>query len=257
MKLSSLEKAIKLIELLGNYPKGISLSHLSEQSGLPISSVHHILSTFQEYDMVRQEKNTKFYMLGLKFLTISRKLLDSLNLRTVARPLLEEFQEQTGEMVFLSVLSGGKVVYLDKLQTPGHLVLATEVGYSLPPHACTSGKTLMAWRSQKEVMDIYPTEVLPPHRKNTVMTRTMLLKELEEIRAQGYCIGTEQYFQGIRGVAAPILIDGQSVASVCMAGPISYMTMDRVNKKIVPLLMKTVSTISTLLGQDNVQELLS
>ena len=252
MKLSSLEKAIKLIELLGNYPKGTSLSNLSEQSGLPISSVHHILSTFQEYDLVRQEKNTKFYMLGPKFLTISRKLLDSLSLRTVARPLLEEFQAQTGEMVFLSVLNGGKVIYIDKLQTPGHLVLATEVGYSLPPHACTSGKTLMAWRPQKEILEIYPEEILPPHRKNTVMTKSMLLKELEEIRAQGYCIGTEEYFPGIRGVAAPILIDGQSIASVCMAGPISYMSMDRVNKKIVPLLIKTVTSISKLLGEDTI-----
>lgn len=190
-------KSLILIETLAEHPRGLTLSRLSELCGQPVSSIHHALSTFRERGFVAQNEETKKYSLGLKFLTISRAILDNLDIRTVAMEELQRLHDKTHEMVFLSVLRDRKVVYIDKIQAPGRLVLATEVGYAIEPHACTSGKALLAGLSDREIMDLYPDEALPPHHGNTIInTRTALLEELRKVREQGFSYGDEQYYQG-------------------------------------------------------------
>ena len=234
MKLSSLEKSLILLETLARYPKGLTLSRLSEICGQPVSSLHHALSTFKERGFVAQNEENKKYALGLKFLTFSRSILDNLDIRNVAAGELQKLHDKTHEMVFLTVLRDGKVVYIDKIQAPGRLVLATEVGYSLEPHACTSGKLLLAGLSDSEVCALYPDEELPPHRENTVSTRTNLLKELGRIREQGFCYGDEQYYEGVRCVAAPIVSGQKTIACVSVTGPVFVMPTDRVTRKSFP-----------------------
>ncbi len=249
MKLSSLEKSLILIETLAEHPRGLTLSRLSELCGQPVSSIHHALSTFRERGFVAQNEETKKYSLGLKFLTISRAILDNLDIRTVAMEELQRLHDKTHEMVFLSVLRDRKVVYIDKIQAPGRLVLATEVGYAIEPHACTSGKALLAGLSDREIMDLYPDEALPPHHGNTIInTRTALLEELRKVREQGFSYGDEQYYQGVRGVAAPLVSGRKTIACICVTGPVFSMPTDRIYTEIIPNVLESAAAISRSLN---------
>ncbi len=249
MKLSSLAKSLILIETLAAHPEGLTLSRLSELCNQPVSSVHHVLSTFKDRCFVTQNEETKKYSLGLKFLTISRAILDNLDIRTVARDELNRLHDKTHEMVFLSVLRNRKVVYIDKIQAPGRLVLATEVGYTIEPHACTSGKALLAGLSDNEIMELYPDETLPSHHGNRVInTRTALLEELYKIREQGFSYGDEQFYQGVRGVAAPLVSGKKTIACICVTGPIFSMPTDRIYTEIIPNVLESAAAISHALN---------
>ena len=85
MTITSLEKTIKIIELLSEQPRGSRLSELSSLIHLPQSSVHHILATLALYDYVAQNPDTKKYSLGFRFLEISRRVLNNTDIRDVAR----------------------------------------------------------------------------------------------------------------------------------------------------------------------------
>jgi DNA-binding IclR family transcriptional regulator len=142
-------------------------------------------------------------------------------------------------------LRNGKVVYIDKIDKPGGLSLATYVGFYTDPHAAAGGKVLLSELPTNKIMQIYQGTSLKKYGKNTTTSLDKLLNELKKIKKDGYAIDDEEYYEGVRCVAAPIRAGGQVVASVSITGSIFTMTMERINSKLKKLVMKTAETISS------------
>jgi len=122
MKLRLLNKTFTIIDLLKDQPRGLRLSELSNTLGLPPSSIHHILSTLRSLDYIDQDNDTKRYVLGFKFLTISGKILDNLDIRRTAYTHLRELHNTINETVNLTILKNGRVIFIDKIQKVGNTI---------------------------------------------------------------------------------------------------------------------------------------
>jgi IclR family KDG regulon transcriptional repressor len=244
MKLTTLDKSLQVIEILSKNPQGLRLLELSNIIGFPKSTVHHILSTLLPYEYVSQDQETKKYSLGFKFLSIGRVILDNIDVRNTAHRHLLELHAQCKETVHLAILRDGKVIYIDKIDTQGMVSLATYIGYRTDPHAAAGGKILLSELSRKEIMDIYRERPLKTYGKNTITSMPRLFDELEKIKKQGYAIDDEEYYEGIRCVAAPIRAGWKIVAAVSITGAIFTMTMDRIKNELKAMVMKTTERIS-------------
>jgi IclR family KDG regulon transcriptional repressor len=244
MKLASLEKSLKLIDTLSKNPRGMSLSQLSEALNYPKSTAHHILSTLLPYEYVSQDPETKKYSLGFKFLSIGRVILDTIDVRRTAHRHLLELHEQCKEAVHLAILRDGKVIYIDKIDTQGMVSLATYIGYRTDPHAAAGGKILISELSRKQIIDIYQERPLKTYGKNTITSIPRLFEELEKIKKQGYAIDNEEYYEGIRCVAAPIRAGWKIVAAISITGAIFTMTMERMHNELKAMVMETGERIS-------------
>jgi IclR family KDG regulon transcriptional repressor len=244
MKLASLEKSLKLIDTLSKNPRFMSLSQLSEALNYPKSTVHHMLSTLLSHEYVSQDPETKKYSLGFKFLSIGRVILDNIDVRRTARRHLLELHEQCKEAIHLAILRDGKVIYIDKIDTQGMVSLATYIGYRTDPHAAAGGKILISELSRKQIIDIYQERPLKTYGKNTITSIPRLFEELEKIKKQGYAIDDEEYYEGIRCVAAPIRAGWKVVAAVSITGAIFTMTMERIHNELKAMVMETTERIS-------------
>jgi DNA-binding IclR family transcriptional regulator len=244
MKLASLDKSLRLIETLSKNPRGMSLSQLAEMLDYPKSTVHHILTTLLPYEYISQNPETKKYSLGFKFLSIGRGILNNIDVRNTAHRYLVELHEQCKEAVHLAILRDGKVIYIDKIDTQGMVSLATYIGYRTDPHAAAGGKVLLSELSRKEIMDIYRERPLKRYGKNTITSLPRLFTELEKVKKQGYAIDDEEYYEGIRCVAAPIRAGWKVVAAVSITGAIVTMTMQRIHNEFKAMVMETTERIS-------------
>jgi DNA-binding IclR family transcriptional regulator len=245
MKLGTLDKTFQIIDLLAQNPRGLRLSEMSAELGLPSSSIHHILSMLRSSDYVDQDSDNKRYRLGFKFLVISSTILDNLDIRRTAYIHLRQLHQKVNETVNLTILRNGQVTFIDKIQKVGGLSLDTYIGFSTAPHAAASGKVLLSEMNAHEIESIYRSPSLKTFGKNTITTLSQLLKELEEVRRQGYAIDNEEYYEGVRCVAAPVRASSKVVAAVSVTGSIFTLTMDRINKEIVGLVKDTAGRISS------------
>jgi IclR family transcriptional regulator, KDG regulon repressor len=244
LKISSLDKALQIIELLSKSPHGLSLLELNQKLGFPKSTIHHILSTFIPYDYVTQDPERKKYALGLRFLGISRTILDNIDIRKTAHDHIRKLHQECKEAVHLSILRNGLVTYVDKVQKEGGLFLDTYIGFTTDPHAAAGGKILLSELSDKEVKEIYKNRSLKVYGKNTITSLSGLLEEIKKIRVQGYAIDDEEYYEGVRCVAAPIRAGGKIVAALSITGSIFTITMERIQRKLIPLVKKSAEEIS-------------
>lgn len=245
MQLASLVKSLQVIEILSKNPQGLSLLEMSTMLGFPKSTIHHILNTFLTYHYVAQDPETKKYSLGLKFLSISKTLLDNIDVRKIANKYLRRLHEVARETVHLAVLRNGRVVYIDKMEKPGGLSLATYVGFSTDPHAAAGGKVLLSEMSHEEIKAIYREKPLERYGKNTITSLPLLFRELEKAKKKGYAIDDEEYYEGVRCVAAPIRAGGKIVAAVSITGSIFTMTLERIQGELLGLVMETAGNISS------------
>ncbi|MBU1398291.1 MAG: IclR family transcriptional regulator [Pseudomonadota bacterium] len=245
MRINSIDRCFNIIELLSQHPQGgMRLSDISAHLGLNSSTVHHILGTLVDRDYVIQHKNTKRYALGFAFLEIGHRIIDNIDLRNIARPDINALHKLCGEAVHLSVLRGGKVIYIDIIRNPTGLSLATYIGFSTDPHAAAGGKALLAGISDDEVTALYAGRPFKRYTDNTCGDLKALMAELNQIRQRGYAIDNEEYYEGVRCVAAPIIVRGKTVASLSITGAVFTITLARIKAELAKMVMETAQAIS-------------
>jgi DNA-binding IclR family transcriptional regulator len=244
MKLGTLDKTFQIIDLLAQHSRGLRLSEMSAALGLPSSSIHHILSMLRSCDYVDQDSDNKRYRLGFKFLVISSAILHHLDIRRTAYNHLRRLHQEVNETVNLTILRNGRVTFIDKIQKVGGLSLDTYLGFSTAPHAAASGKVLLSELDPGEIAAIFRTNSLKAYGKNTITSMARLMEELEKVRKQGYAIDDEEYYEGVRCVAAPVRASSKLMAAVSVTGSIFTMTMERINKEIIRLVKDTAGRIS-------------
>jgi DNA-binding IclR family transcriptional regulator len=247
MQLGSIEKCLLVIECLSEKPQGLKLREISAAVNLPESSLHHILSTLRARGYVRQDVDTKRYALGLRFLEISRRIIEGLDIRAVARDCLRHLSEVTGQTVHLAVLEGNKVVYIEKIGAQAGLMLATYIGYATEPHAAAGGKLLLSELSEDEIRRMYPSGALKTYGKRTISTLDGLFVELARVRAYGYAIDDEEYYEGVRCVAAPVRAGGRIIATVSLTGSVFALTQERIHGDLKDLVVSAAAEISARL----------
>jgi len=221
MKLTSLDKSLRVIDLLSKNPGGLSLFELSAMLDFPKSTVHHILDTLLPHDYILKDSETRKYSLGFKFLEIGKGILDNMDIRRIAHKYLHELHDKCREAVHLAILRNGKVIYIDKVDTPGGL------------------------SPSREIMSIYREKSLKAYGKNTITDPDLLLEELKRVRDQGYAVDDEEYYEGIRCVAAPVRAGGEIVAALSITGSIFTMTREKINGELKELVMRKAEEISS------------
>ena len=106
-KIRSVDKAMVLLELLGESRTPLTLSELERRSGIPKSTIHGLLSTMREHHMVSQQPDGR-YCLGLRLFELGCALSASWDVTTVAAPYLARLSAATGPPPFSPPAAAGR-----------------------------------------------------------------------------------------------------------------------------------------------------
>ena len=201
----SLGKALHLIDIINQARTPMTLMSLSQVSGFPKSTVYALLNTLCSYDCIRQGSDGRYY-LGTRLFEWGCGVSASWELNNVARPYLEKLAAHTDATALLSRIEGNSVVVIDQSTAMcGGIYVTTEIGTLLPLHATSQGKLLLAAMSDASAKAFLSgagqLESFTPH---TIVEQESILRELGQIRANGYTVENGEYKIGLRSVSAPV-----------------------------------------------------
>ncbi len=244
----SVAKALAILEYLAAAEAPRELGVISQALGIHKSTVYRFLSTLESFGYIKQDEETGRYSLGSRVVWLASKFLDSLDIRTLARPLLEELVETTRETVHLAILDDFEVVYIDKVDGLQPVKMASRVGYRMPAHSTGLGKALLAHLDESQWSVYVNRKGLPRFTPNTISEPLSFYRHLREIRERGYAVDNCENEEGIRCVAVPVRDHtGKIVAAISVSGWILTMTPDR-DEKLAVLAKQTAQSISERLG---------
>src|SRR5687767_1093310 len=124
----------KTVDVLGCLGDGRAwtVADLASAAGISRSTTYRILDTLEEKGWVRHEGRIRRYTIGAALAALGRVSRSTDDLVPVARPFMRALWEAYGETVNLGIPVGGRVLYLDLIESPQRLKTTSRVGSSDP-----------------------------------------------------------------------------------------------------------------------------
>ncbi len=247
--IQAVDHALDLLEQFHDEVDELGVTELSKRLKLHKNNVFRLLATLESRGYIEQNRVTENYRLGLKTLQLGQTFIRQMGLLRQARPVLEWLVEQCNETSYVAILKDLHIVYLDVVETNLTVRVVPRVGARLPAYCTAAGKIQLAYMTDEELDNYFPTRELKGFTANTITDKETLKKHLQLVAEQGYAIDNEELDIGVRCVGAPIRdYTRRIVGAVSISGPSMRFSDERLEKELIPMVIKAGEEISTKLG---------
>jgi IclR family acetate operon transcriptional repressor len=215
------DRTLDILEFMAKHPRPYGATELSRVLNIPINSVFRILKRLTDREYTVQDPFSGGYQLSTKVFSLGMSLYTRFELRQRARPHLEWLCRETQETCQLQIPHRDMVLVLDTVSPEMSYYLRVVPGGLVYYHPNAYGKVMLAFMPEDEVKKLIPPR-LPAMTPNTIVLRTELLKQLEEVRKTGLGYDNEEYDEGIRCIGAPVFdAEDRVVAGLGVTGLVS------------------------------------
>lgn len=227
--IASVDNALRLLLLLRQQPR-IRLMEASAHLGVAHSTAHRLLAMLAYHDFVRQENGQRSYVAGPALVEIGLAAVRNMDLRNIAREVLEELAGTFDETVHLSQLEGTSVRYLDAIESKKALRVASRTGTTLFANCTASGKAMLARLDDSEVKALFSGHgPLPASTGRSITARWKLLDELAGVRQRGYAVNDQESEEGVASIAAAVHNEGgAALGALSVSAPVSRVDEARI-----------------------------
>jgi DNA-binding IclR family transcriptional regulator len=213
---SAADRIFEVLETCARAGRPLTLAQLVERTGLPKSTLHR--ACWKLVALGALDDTDHGFRIGTRLFALASAHPDLRRLRAAAMPYLHVLCARTGWIANLATRSGDRALLLEEhYNTPQRT--PKMLGATLPLHATAVGKALLAHAPPEEIEATIARAGLQAFTGHTIVRPQLLLEHLETIRARGYALGCEEWRAGAAGVAAPVVVNGEVVASIALVGP--------------------------------------
>jgi IclR family pca regulon transcriptional regulator len=249
----SLERGLAILSSFTPGRQLIGTSELARELGLTRSTAHRYISTLSGLGYLQQDADTRRYRLGPRVVDLGFSAINSMDVREISTPYLQQLSDETGFTVNLGILDGTDVVYVERCRTarPGQreIDLNLHVGSRLPAYCTALGKAMLAFLPEDERRALVAASDLVRRGPNTLTERDALLEDLERIRDTGIAVNNEELAYGLRSIATPIRSQsGGVVAAINLAVHRSMVSMEELVVRYAPELTRAAEEIGARIG---------
>ncbi len=228
----SLERGLAILAAFTSEQPLLGVSDLSRAIDLSRSTAHRYIATLTKLGYLEQDAETKRYRLGPRVLDLGFSALNSMELRQIAAPHLQQLSDETGHTVNMAILDGADIVYIERCRSsqPGQreIDLNLHVGSRLPAYCTSIGKVLLAFVPGRSRWGVCCGEMEllrrgPEHHRRRPKRSAA---ELAEVRSSGGSPLNEELAYGLRSIAVPVRSrSGEVVAAINLAVHRSLVSM--------------------------------
>jgi IclR family pca regulon transcriptional regulator len=243
---ASLESGLAVIEAFDARHPRLTLTEVAMRTGMTRASARRYLLTLAKLGYA--DYDGKHFSLDLRVLRLGYGLLSAAPLARKAQPVLDMVSVETGEAASVAVLDENFVVFLARSQSRKVFSPAVGVGTRLPAFCLSTGRVLLAQKSDVAVRMLLAHTELTPYTPKTLTDVEDIVQAVRKVREQGYAASDEEYELGLRTIAVPVPnANGQTEVAMTLSVHASQMSMEQLAASLLPPLQRGAQALSTLL----------
>lgn len=200
----SVKKAFQILNLISGANRGLGITELANSLEMSKGTVHGIISALEDSGAIMRDPVTKKYTLGVTLFELGKLAYSQIDLKALARPVMEELMERTEESVYVGVMNGDHITILDIVESSQDLKITSPKGTTIPLLAGAAGKVVLASLEKTQILNIIRRDGLPRFTEHTITDPELYLEEVESAKKGGYATDYEEYISGVRAIASPI-----------------------------------------------------
>jgi DNA-binding IclR family transcriptional regulator len=245
---AAFSKFIAVLQLVADAQTPPNVARLSAASGYPRPTVHRIVAALQAEGLIVGAGSGNTFGLGPRLVNLASRSWERSDLRLAAVDALMELRNLTSETVHLAVRSGSEMVYIEKLESPHAVRMASRIGTRVSLTSSSVGKAYLATLGVTEREALLKDAPLRRFTEHTLVTLDEVRSELVATEQRGYAEDREENEVAISCYGAAIRgADGRAVGCVSISMPTFRLERDAQTRYIEPLLA-ACRTIAARLG---------
>lgn len=239
-RVQSLERAFDILDCFDYEHTSFTLNELAEKTGLNKATTRRLAYNLEARGFLQQDPGNKAYQLGMHLFELGRYVLSNMELRTCARPHLENLSKQLGATVLCSIPSDDFWIVIEKFFGYHTISMPSEVGTRRQISSGLQGQIFLAGMDDESVHKILIKHPLQAYTPFSLTDNAKYWPRLRKVRENGYAIESEEYMEGLMGIAVPVKNHRkQTVASVLVGLP-AKRSEDKVYIESVVNLIKAI-----------------
>ena len=227
----------------------LSNADMAKRTAIPKPTISRLTYTLTRLGYLSYSDSLGKYQLGAGVLALGYRMLSNLDVRKMARPLMEELAEYAQASVSMGTRDRLSMVYVETCRSSANVTLRLDVGSRIPLMTTAMGKALLCILPQSErdyLMDharTHDTERWP-------RIRAGIEQGFKDYQDRGFCISAGEWQNDIHSVGVPMLgADGEQVMAFNCGGPAFLLSRDKLESDLGPRLVALVKTVETNLGR--------
>ena len=213
--MSILDNAANVLRCFGTGCSDITVTEVTARLGLPKASASRLLRAMREAGMLETIGATRRHRPGRMMLDLAAAFRHSSGLIGRASEAVAAAARRFGHTGYVSLREGREITAVADFEGTNALRVVSNIGRRLPAHRCATGRTLLARLSDARVAELYDGHA----------DATALLRDLAQVRAQGYAISHQETTPGVEGIAVAVVDPATDEAvSLCLVFPHTLVT---------------------------------
>ena len=243
----SLERGLDVLEIVGAESADIGVREIARRLRLSPTIVQRMVTSLARRGYVDKDAETARYRLGFRALTLGGGEHGPDYLPS-ARRELDRLAHDHGLNGFVSVLQGGRAVYLLAVQAEAPIAIKVAPGSEMPLHSTAAGKVLLASLDDAAARKMLGSGKLSAITPHTVTDPAAVVASLAKVRRQSFATVAEENIRGVLSVGAPIRDrNGKMLAALSVAFP-KYLDSGLTLQSVTPLVVSAAQRVSRAVG---------
>ena len=240
---TALARGLELLSCFRSGDRLLGNQELAERCKLPKSTVSRLTYTLTKAGYLQYEEASGKYRLGSATLALSSAMLAKLDIRQLARPLMQELADFSRSMVSLGMRDRLSMIYIENRRSQTALTLSLDVGSRIPIASTAMGRAYLAILSDSERNDILERvreldEMAWPAIYDGVM------RSLDESARLGCSTSFGCWQPDVNAIAIAFRpADGSAPLSINCGGPAFHLSPDYLLHEVQPRLAALVDRL--------------
>ena len=243
--ITALARGLEVLACFRAADKSLSNQQIAERCGLPKSTVTRFTYTLTRLGYLLQVEAGGKFTLGTATLALGSSMLARLDIRQMARPMMQELADFSGTTVSIAVRDRLSMIYVEVCRSTAALSLSLQVGSRMPLAASAIGRAYLVKAGEQERKEILSRSQELDELAYTAM-RDALAKGLQDYGQYGCATSFGEWQKDVNGIAVGFYpIGGSQLMSINCGGPASSVSQQFLLDEARPRLIEIAKRLES------------
>jgi DNA-binding IclR family transcriptional regulator len=244
---TALARGLEVLACFRSGDKALGNQEIAQRCQLPKSTVSRLTSTLTKLGYLIQVEDSGKYRLGTATLSLGSAMLARLDVRQIARPMMQELADATRSTVSLGTRDRFSMIYIENTRSSAALTLSMDVGSRIPVAPSAIGRAWLAAISERERQD-FMERVQELDELAWPDIREGIDRSLEDYRTLGVTCSFGDWQKDVNGIARAFQPgNGLPPMAINVGGPSFNLSKDFLLNEVRPKLIDMVTRLEASL----------
>jgi DNA-binding IclR family transcriptional regulator len=245
---TALARGLDVLSVFRAQDRVLGNQELARRAGLPKSTISRLTYTLTRLGYLEPASGpdgAMGYRLGSRVLALGSTLLQRLDIRSIARPHMQQLADSTESMVALGTPERRSMIYIEACRSENIMTLRLSVGSRIPMATTAMGRAYLAICSEAErrvLMDRFH-QADPDHWAGV---QEGILRSLDAYAELGCCTSFAEWQGHVNAIALAFRVPGQPPLAISCGGPATLVGKEHLLHRVRPRMLEAARQIQAM-----------